>query len=82
MNVSRIYELSPTNRQKSFGGKAQVIVCEDGTEILQSYQTQMVKREPGGRLVRLSNFWSATTGRHIKAFCNCNKAEFQNLPTE
>ena len=62
MNVSRIYELSPTNRQKSFGGKAQVIVCEDGTEILQSYQTLMVKREPGGRLVRLSDFWSATTG--------------------
>ena len=82
MNVSRIYELRPTDGRKSFGGKALVIECEDGTEILQSYQTQMVKRKPDGKLVRLSNFWSATTGRHIKSFCNCNKAEFLNLPTE
>lgn len=29
---------------------------------------------------RLWGGWSATTGRHIAAFCGMNKKEFTNLP--
>lgn len=34
------------------------------------------KKRNGG----LSGDWTATTGRHIAAFCGMNKAEFIRLP--
>lgn len=32
-----------------------------------------------GELVKLWDGWSATTGRHIKAFCGLNKAAYMAL---
>ena len=74
-----IYELKPTNSQKSFYGKATVAVGDDGTRTLYSYGTAVIKETPDGELVRLWDDWSATTGKHIRSFCGINKAEFDRL---
>lgn len=73
------YELIPTDGRKSFYGKAVVIVEDNGTETLYSYNTPIIKRLVSGELVKLWNGWSATTGRHIKAFCGLNKAGYEKL---
>ena len=72
-------ELDTKGIQKSFYGKAQIELLEDCGEVLYSYGTRIatkcnkrVKRHWGG--------WSATTGRHIRAFCGMNKREFMALP--
>ena len=75
----RKYELIPMTGQKSFYGKAVVMVDDDGTETLYSYDTPIIKRTASGQLVRLWNDWTNTTGRHIKAFCGLNKAGFMAL---
>ena len=71
------YELIPTDGRKSFYGKA--IVEENGTETLYSYNTPIITRLVSGELVKLWNGWTATTGRHIAAFCGLNKTEYMNL---
>lgn len=75
----RKYELIPTDGRKSFYGKAVVIVEDNGTETLYSYNTPIIKRLVSGELVKLGDGWSATTGRHIKAFCGLNKAGYEKL---
>lgn len=75
----RIYELTPADGRKSFYGKAVVIVEDNGTETLYSYGTPIIKRLVSGELVKLWSGWSATTGRHIQAFCGLNKAAYMNL---
>lgn len=76
----KVMELHPVDGRKSFYGKAVVLVFSDGTEILRIYQTDIVKRNPDGTLERLWEGWSATTGRHIKAFCGLDKKGFDRLP--
>ena len=49
------YELTPTDRRKSFYGKCYVIVAEDGSETLYSYDTAIVKRETDGTFKRIWN---------------------------
>ena len=78
--MSKVVELMPKDSHKSFYGKARVIVEDDGTETLISYSTAVVKRYPSGNLVRLWDGWSATTGRHIAAFCGLNKKGYSELP--
>lgn len=73
------YELTPNDGKKSFYGKAMVEVDCYGAEVLRSYGTAVIRREPDGKLIPLWEGWSATTGRHIKAFCGLNKAEYQAL---
>lgn len=73
------YELTPTDRRKSFYGKAVVIVDENGTETLYSYDTPIIKRLSSGEIVKLWDGWTVTTGRHIAAFCGLNKAGFMDL---
>lgn len=75
----KMYELMPTNGHKSFYGKAKVVIEDNGTETLYSYDTPIVSRDKNGKLKKLYNGWSVTTGTHIKAFCGLNKAEFQKL---
>ena len=75
----RKYELTPVDGRKSFYGKAVVIVEDNGTETLYSYGTPIIKRLVSGKFVKLWNGWSATTGRHIQAFCGLNKAAYMNL---
>jgi hypothetical protein len=73
------YELIPIDGRKSFYGKAVVIVEDNGTETLYSYGTPVIKRLVSGELVKLWSGWSATTGRHIQAFCGLSKAEYMSL---
>lgn len=75
-----MYELIPNNGRKSFYGKAVVETYSDGSAILFSYNTPIIKRDKKGNLTRLWAGWSATTGRHIAAFCGLNKAGFMALP--
>ena len=40
----KIYELKPTNSQKSFYGKAIIQVDDNGNETLYSYNTPIIKK--------------------------------------
>ena len=73
------YELIQVDGRKSFNHKAIVEVDNAGNETLYSYGTAIIKRTQSGELVKLWSGWSATTGRHIRAFCGLNKAEFMAL---
>lgn len=75
----KMYELIPNDGRKSFYGKAVVMIGDDGTETLYSYNTAIIKRTAAGELVKLWDGWSATTGRHINAFCGLNKAAYMAL---
>lgn len=83
-NIVNVYDLRPTDSHKSFYGKASVYIDEFGNEFLISYNTlimaKFVDKKYGDNLVRYWDGWSATTGRHIKAFCGLNKAGFESLP--
>ena len=76
------YELTPVDGRKSFYNKCYVEVEDDGTEILYSYTTPIIKCLPDGKLIRLYDGWTATTGRHIEAFCGLNKQRFFEIETE
>ena len=82
--TNKIYELIPTytQNQKSFYGKAKVMIGTDGTEILYSYDTPIISRSTDGTLKRLYNGYTTTTGKHIKAFCGLNKQDFLALSIE
>lgn len=76
----RTYELMPIDGRKSFYNKAYVVISDDNTETLYSYGTKIVSRTADGELRRHYNGdWTATTGRHIKAFCGLNKKEWESM---
>ena len=78
--MCKIYELMPTNGRKSFYGKAKIKVFADGSEVLQSYNTDVLKKTADGVFIRLWRGWSATTGTHIKSYSGMSKKEFMALP--
>lgn len=73
------YYLMPTDGRKSFYNKAVVQINDDGSETLYSYETPIITKTAAGQLVKLWDGWTATTGRHIAAFCGLNKAGFAAL---
>lgn len=79
--IADIREPSPIGR-KSFYGKCKVYRMKDGTEYLQSYDTIVMRRDPDGTLHRTWSGWSATTGRHVAAFCGYNKAAWDRMTVE
>ena len=79
--VMNKYQLVPLAGRKSFYWKAVVVKMCDGCEFLESYGTVIMSRSRDGVLVRHWNDgWTATTGRHINAFCGLNKKGFMALP--
>lgn len=72
-------ELLPIN-QKSFYGKAVIYHLANGTRVLKSYSTIIAMIDKKGNIRRFWGGWSATTGKHIKAFCGLNKKGFTDLP--
>lgn len=78
----RVYELQPNDSRKSFYGKALIINFDNGSKALQSYQTIVAIETPDGKLHRTWDGWSATTGRHIRAFAGINKSEWDELEVE
>ena len=78
----KTYELRPVDGRKSFYNKATVTIDDNGTETLYSYGIPIIKRLYTGELVKLWDGWTATTGRHIYAFCGLRKAEYTALSKE
>lgn len=77
-NVESITELQPLNSsQKSFYGKAQVIRLDNGTKVLQSYNTYVATVLPNGQYVQNGRY-SATTGKHEQEFA----LQFANTPAD
>lgn len=81
-----IYKLEPKHdHAKSFYNKARVIIYDDGTKVLQSYEMDVIRKNADGTFSRLWDDWSATTGRHINEFMKqetghgLNKAEWQKM---
>ena len=74
----KVYQLTPQDSHKSFYGKAKVLVKND-TETLVSYNTPVIRRYGNGKLERLWSGWSATTGRHVAAFCGINKKQYEDM---
>ena len=42
---------------------------DDGSQILQSYNTDVVKRTPDGQYIRLWDGWSSSTNKQVRAYC-------------
>lgn len=77
-----VYELQPVGSVKSFYRKAFVTVNDDGSEILRSYDTDVMRKDADGTLHRLWSGWSATTGRHIYAFAGIRKKQWDKMEIE
>lgn len=52
---------------------------DDGSQILQSYSTDVVKRTPEGKYIRLWRSWSPSTMKQVKTYCG---HYFRGLPYE
>ena len=52
---------------------------DDGSQILQSYSTDVVKRTPDGKYIRLWHSWSPSTMNQVRAYCG---HYFRGLPFE
>lgn len=78
----KTYYLKPTDGRKSFYEKALVDVFDSGVSVLYSYNTPVLRRNRDGSYTRLWDGWSATTGRHIKAFSGLDKRGYLSLPLE
>lgn len=76
----KTYELTPNDRHKSFYGKAKVVIDDDGNKTLYSYGTRIITETAAGEYIKHWDDWSATTGRHIAAFCGLNKKTYTALP--
>lgn len=84
-----VLNTAPTQREKSFYGKA--LVLKDsypGVYLLRSYNTIVAMIDPDG-FHRLWSGWSATTARHVNAFLywygsrnGLSKREWLELPVE
>lgn len=82
---SKYYYLMPRpeQNQKSFCGKAFVEQCfeqdELKSETLYSYGIPIIRVYANGKMERLWDDWSYTTGKHIYAFCQLHKNEFEKV---
>lgn len=79
---NEMYQLlaqAESDEERDSGGKAIVVIEDSGAETLYSYGTPIIKRLVNGELIKLYDGWTQTTGKHIKAFCGLNKAEYTNL---
>lgn len=59
--------------------RAWIKYYDDGSQILQSYNTDVVKRTPSGKYIRLWKSWSPSTMKQVKAYCG---HYFRGLPYE
>lgn len=77
-SVESVTELKPLNSsQKSFYGKAQVISLDNGTKVLQSYNTYVAATLPNGQYVQNGRY-SATTEKHEQEFA----LQFAGVPAD
>ena len=80
LKTIKVYDLVPTNGRKSFYGKAKIKVLENGSEVLQSYDTDIIWKANGYLyLLCDENALTMTTCTHIKTFCGLNKKQCLTL---
>jgi hypothetical protein len=82
MKVIAEYYLKPKGTQKSFGGKAIVREYENGDKVLLSYLTPVLKQTKEGKLIRLWDGYSNTTGRHVESFAGITGSYFKSMLVE
>lgn len=85
----KMMELQPNGRQKSFYGKAKVYWNpRAGMWILRSYKTDVCGIDVYGKIYRFWDDYSATTMKHVVAFCAqfgipaLSKRDWENLPVD
>ena len=66
-------------RQRLNYMNAYIKYYDDGSQILQSYNTDVVKRTSSGKYIRLWDGWSPSTMKQVKAYCGYY---FRGLPFE
>ncbi len=59
--------------------QAYIKYYDDGSQILQSYNTDVVKRTPDGQYIRLWDGWSSSTSKQVSIYCGYR---FRSLPFE
>lgn len=67
------YNLQPKGHQKSFYGKAIVVVTNDkyeNTHRLYSYDTQVACLDLSDKTLKIFGWYSITTSKHIRSFLN------------
>ena len=60
-------------------GNPTIIIDDDGTEHLYSYDTEILRKDKAGKIWRVWTGWSQTTGKHIRAYCGLNKSGYDAL---
>ena len=60
-------------------GAPVVIIDDDGTEHLISYNTEILRKDKEGNIKRVWSGWSQTTQKHIKSYCGLDKKGFDAL---
>ena len=63
----KILDLKPLNGQKSFGGKAQVIM-NGNTIQLRSFETIVAEYNTKEEIVNVFDWFSSTTAKHVNSF--------------
>ena len=63
----KILDLKPLNGQKSFGGKAQIILI-GSTIQLRSFETIVAEYNTQEEIINVFDWFSSTTAKHINSF--------------
>ena len=64
----KILDLKPLNGQKSFGGKAQIIIMNGNTIQLRSFETIVAEYNTKEDVINVFDWFSMTTAKHINSF--------------
>ena len=64
----KILDLKPLNEQKSFGGKAQIIIMNGNTIQLRSFETIVAEYNTKEDIINVFDWFSMTTAKHINSF--------------
>lgn len=85
INVKQSFDLPCYDTRKSFYGKAKIVIDEDNTIYLQSYDTLICCINPDNTFNKLWEGYSQTTMRHINSFMrhynifSVNKKQWDSL---
>ena len=64
----KILDLKPLNGQKSFGGKAQIIIMNSNIIQLRSFETIVAEYNTKEDVINVFDWFSMTTAKHINSF--------------
>ena len=64
----KILDLKPLNGQKSFGGKAQIIIMNGNIIQLISFETIVAEYNTKEDVINVFDWFSMTTAKHINSF--------------